>query len=130
MKTFIFIFICFVFYFMLSKQGKIEQYLHNILPYGSAGILPLKVYKDLNNPDKFRSELHRIGGVYGLVNVFNSKKIKQYIGSSKDLYQRLMDLIKGRKSNMRLLPFLRVDPRGHPYSLALPRDPYGTRTGP
>jgi hypothetical protein len=92
---------------MLSKQGNFEQYLHNIL---CAGILPLKVYKDLNNPDKFRSELHRIGGVYGLVNVFNSKKIKQYIGSSKDLYQRLMVHIKGRVSNMRLHLFLRVEP--------------------
>jgi hypothetical protein len=38
MKIFIFIFICFVFYFIQSKQGKIEQYLHNIL---CAGILPL-----------------------------------------------------------------------------------------
>jgi group I intron endonuclease len=73
--------------------------VHNIL---CAGILPLKVYKDIKNPDKFRSELHRIGGVYGLVNVSKSKKIKQYIGSSKDLYQRLMDHIKGRESNMRL----------------------------
>jgi len=71
MKTFIFIFIfifiCFVFYFMLSKQGNIEQYLHNNL---CAGIFPLKVYKDLNNPDKFRSELHRIGGGLWISNCF------------------------------------------------------------
>ena len=73
--------------------------MHYIL---CAGILPLKVYKDLINPDKFRSELHRIGGVYGLVIVSNPNKIKQYIGSSKDLYQRLMDHIKGRESNVRL----------------------------
>jgi group I intron endonuclease len=34
--------------------------------------------------------------------VSNPNNIKQYIGSSKDLYQRLMDHIKGRDSNIRL----------------------------
>ncbi len=30
----------------------------------------------------------------GLINTYYSKKIKQYIGSSKDLYQRLMFILK------------------------------------
>ena len=62
-----------------------------------AGIIPLKTYKNLSFPDKFKSELHRVGGVYGLINTYDSKKIKQYIGYSKDLYQRLMDHLKGRE---------------------------------
>jgi hypothetical protein len=86
-----------------------------------AGIIPLKTYKNLSFPDKFKSELYRVGGVYGLINTYDSscalaqqqmrscataqlqkyKKIKQYIGSSKDLYQKLMDLLKGRDSNSR-----------------------------
>ena len=67
-----------------------------------AGIIPLKIYKNLSRPENFRSELHRIGGVYGLINTVDSNNIKQYIGSSKDLYQRLMDHLKGRDSNSRL----------------------------
>lgn len=31
--------------------------------------LPLKVYRDLKQPENFKAELHRIGGVYGLVNI-------------------------------------------------------------
>jgi len=65
-----------------------------------AGILPLKIYKNLSSPENFRSELHRVGGVYGLINT--NKNINQYIGSSKDLYHRLMDHLKGRDSNSRL----------------------------
>jgi group I intron endonuclease len=65
-------------------------------------ILPLKIYKNLAEPEKFKSELHKVGGVYGLVNITASKTIKQYIGSSCDLYQRLMDHLKGRDSNIRL----------------------------
>jgi GIY-YIG catalytic domain len=38
----------------------------------------------------------------GLINTYYSKKIKQYIGSSKDLYQRLMVYLKGSDSNCRL----------------------------
>jgi hypothetical protein len=52
--------------------------------------------------EKFKSELHRVGCVYGLINTYDSKKIKQYIGSSKDLYSRLLDQLKGRDSNSRL----------------------------
>jgi len=40
-----------------------------------AGIIPLKTYKNISFPDKFISELHRVGGVYGLINTYSSKKI-------------------------------------------------------
>lgn len=70
--------------------------------YLLSGVLPLKVYKDLKTPDKLKIELHRVGGVYGLVNISDPNKIKQYIGSSKDLYQRISDHLKGRDSNSRL----------------------------
>lgn len=33
------------------------------------GFLPLKVYNDLTKPAKFKIELHRKGGVYGLINI-------------------------------------------------------------
>ena len=66
------------------------------------GIIPIKIYDDLKNPNNFRSDLHKVGGVYGIVNISNPNKIKQYIGSSKDLYHRLMDHLKGRVSNSRL----------------------------
>ncbi len=49
-----------LFSFLVSLREIGEQYLNYIF---CAGILPLKVYKNLNNPDKFRSEFHRIGGV-------------------------------------------------------------------
>jgi hypothetical protein len=32
-----------------------------------AGLIPLKTYKNLSFPDKFKPELHRVGGVYGLI---------------------------------------------------------------
>ena len=68
-----------------------------------AGIIPIKIYDDLTNNKNLRSDLHRVGGVYGIVNISKPEKIKQYIGSSKDLYHRLMDHLKGRDSNSRLL---------------------------
>ena len=67
-----------------------------------AGFIRLKTYKDLSSPENFRSDLHRVGGVYGLINTADSNNIKQYIGSSKYLYQRLLDHLKGRDSNSRL----------------------------
>src|ERR1700753_3840332 len=69
------------------------------------GFLPLKIYKDLTSTsttEKLKIELHRVGGVYGLVNISDPKNIKQYIGSSKDLYHRLSDHLKGRESKSRL----------------------------
>jgi group I intron endonuclease len=67
--------------------------------YLFSGVLPIKIYKNLTTPEVFKCELHRIGGVYGLVNISNPNNIKQYIGSSKNLYERLSDHLKGRDSN-------------------------------
>jgi group I intron endonuclease len=99
-KKFLYCIIYFYVIIYLIKQ--IDLYINYKEIFLFSGILPIKIYKDLSSPDKFRSELHRVGGVYGLVNVYEPKKIKQYIGSSKDLYDRLMDHLKGRDSNIRL----------------------------
>lgn len=71
-------------------------------------LAPLKVYKNLTKTMRtksFKSELYRIGGGAfgtGFINVSDIKNIKQYIGSSKDLYQRFLDHYKGRDTNIRL----------------------------
>ena len=41
-----------------------------------AGTIPLKTSKNLSFPYIFKSELHRVGGVYGLINTYDSKKQK------------------------------------------------------
>ena len=51
-------------------------------------------------------ELKNKAGVYGII---NTKSSKQYIGSSLNLYYRLMDHIKGRNSNLRLQRSIRKD---------------------
>ena len=66
----------------------------NIIP-----IKPLKRYTDLSDIKQIKNDLGNLGGVYGLINV---KSSNQYIGSSLNLYSRLMDHIKGRDSNIRL----------------------------
>jgi len=66
----------------------------NIIP-----IKPLKTYSDLSNTDLLKKDLSKLGGVYGFIHI---KSSKQYIGSSLNLYSRLMNHIKGRNSNLRL----------------------------
>lgn len=66
----------------------------NVIP-----IKPLKTYEDLHITNLLKKDLSNLGGVYGLIHVESSK---QYIGSSLNLYSRLMDHIKGRDSNLRL----------------------------
>ena len=62
-------------------------------------IIPLKIYRNLDDTILLRKELDKKGGVYGILNTESSL---QYIGSSLNLYSRLMDHIKGRESNIRL----------------------------
>lgn len=77
--------------------------LPNIITISTmSGILPLMIYNDLSNHDKFKTELHRIGGVYGFIHINKEEVKKKYIGSSKDLYQRFLDHFKGRDSNIQL----------------------------
>jgi group I intron endonuclease len=85
---------------MLIKSS--DLFLNNNDLIIMCGILPIKIYDNFTNHENLRLDLHRVGGVYGIVNISNPKKIKQYIGSSKDLYQRLMDHFKGQDSNSRL----------------------------
>jgi len=66
----------------------------NVIP-----IKPLKTYSDLSDTDLLKRDLRKLGGVYGLIHV---KSSKQYIGSSLNLYSRLMNHIKGKNSNLRL----------------------------
>lgn len=103
-KTFIIIlFILVLFYFIIKKNNQIENnFLFNLNQLILAGILPIKIYKNLSSLKNFKSNLHKIGGVYGIMNVSDPNKIKQYIGSSSDLFQRLSDHLKGRDSNSRL----------------------------
>jgi len=71
--------------------------------YSSLGlsIIPtrLKTYGDLSDLKILKKDLNKTGGVYGIIHEESSK---QYIGSSLNLYERLMDHIKGRDSNLRL----------------------------
>jgi len=62
-------------------------------------IKPLKTYRDLSNTNLLKEDLGNLGGVYGLIPI---KSSKQYIGSSLNLYFRLMVHIKGIDSNLRL----------------------------
>ena len=68
----------------------------------SIPLKPLKTYPDLFEPLSLKilkKDLGNLGGVYGIIHV---KSSKQYIGSSLNLYDRLIDHIKERDSNLRL----------------------------
>lgn len=67
--------------------------------FNTIPIKPLKTYSDLSNTNLLKKDLSKLGGVYGLIHI---KSSKQYIGSSVNLYSRIMDHIKGRESNLRL----------------------------
>ena len=58
--------------------------------------LPKKIFDSLDNIDKvksYRNLLKNKSGIYSLVNEINKK---QYIGSAKDLYLRLLEHIVGK----------------------------------
>jgi hypothetical protein len=64
MKLFI-LYIFFIIYFLYSDgEYVILNYTFNNIDLMIAGILPLKIYKNLSSPENFRKELHRVGGVY------------------------------------------------------------------
>ena len=64
----------------------------NVIP-----IKPLKTSKDLYDTNLLNKDLSNLGKVYGLIHVESSK---QYIGSSLNLYSRLMVHIKKFVQNM------------------------------
>uniref|UniRef100_UPI0030DE7B90 hypothetical protein n=1 Tax=Daedaleopsis nitida TaxID=1140402 RepID=UPI0030DE7B90 len=78
----------------------------SILQFNVVPIKPLITYNDLSNINFLRKELKNKAGVYGII---NTKSSKQYIGSSLNLYSRLMDHIKGRDSNLILQRSIRKD---------------------
>jgi len=65
MKLFILYIICIVY---LLGEFIFFKYTLNNIDLLIAEILPLKTYKNLSSPENFRKELHRVGGVYGLIN--------------------------------------------------------------
>ena len=81
---------------ILNKIFKFNLFFHQ---FNVAAVKPLITYNDESNTHLLRKELKNKAGVYGVI---NTKTSKQYIGSSLDLYSRLMDHIKGRDSNLRL----------------------------
>jgi hypothetical protein len=57
----------------------------------SCVVIPLKKYDNLLDTKILQKELSNIGGVYS---IFNIKFSKQYIGSSLNLYPRLIYILK------------------------------------
>lgn len=64
---------------------------------------PLHIFKDLDNRSKVLSyrgtELSGKSGIYAFVNTINEKR---YIGSANNLYERMLDHLAGRSSNLLL----------------------------
>jgi GIY-YIG catalytic domain len=64
--------------------------------------VPILIIKNLNNKDivkSYKEILKNKGGIYSFLNIENGK---QYIGSAKDFYIRLLEHIDNRKSNIAL----------------------------
>ena len=93
----------FIFYLIFNDNSQCENLnflsLFSILQFNVVPVKPLVTYDDLSNTNLLRKELKNKAGVYGII---NTKTSKQYIGSSLNLYHRLLDHIKGRDSNLRL----------------------------
>ena len=87
---------------ILNKIFKFNLFFHQ---FNVAAVKPLITYNDESNTHLLRKELKNKAGVYGII---NTKSSKQYIGSSLNLYSRLMDHIKGRDSNLRLQIFIKM----------------------
>jgi hypothetical protein len=69
---------------------------------------PLNTYDDLNTVYNtgqdpiLKKDLFKKGGVYGFIFKGDDGRSMQYIGSSKNLYERMLDHLKGRDTNIRL----------------------------
>ena len=63
--------------------------------------VPIKVFKKLDKDSilSYRDLLKNKGGIYCFINTINNK---QYIGSAKDLYLRLIEHLANKKSNIAL----------------------------
>ena len=100
----------FIVYLIFNYNSQCENLnflsLFSILQFNVVPVKPLVTYDDLSNTNLLRKELKNKAGVYGII---NTKSSKQYIGSSLNLYSRLMVNIKGRDSNLRLQRSIRKD---------------------
>ena len=76
--------------------------IDNNLFYNVSAFVPIKIYNDLSSIKKYKYDLYKKGGVYGIINISKINRQQQYIGSSLNLFERLSDHIKGRESNNRL----------------------------
>jgi hypothetical protein len=94
---FILLFLIYQRYYDKLQYDKISIFY--IQCFNAIPIKPLKTYIDLSDTNLLKRDLGNSGGVYGLIHI---KSSKQYIGSSLNLYSKLMDHIKGRDSNLRL----------------------------
>jgi hypothetical protein len=65
-----FILILYIMYNQIEINNK-EIYLVFL-----SGIMPIKFYDNLASPENLRSDLHRVGGVYGIINISENKKKK------------------------------------------------------
>lgn len=102
MKLFIFLFIFLFLIYQISFDKLPNDNLFSInciQCFYNLPIKPLKFYSDLSNTNLLKKDLSNLAGVYGIIHI---KTSKQYIGSSLNLYSRIMDHIKGRSSNLRL----------------------------
>ena len=86
-----------IFLFFLICSFKVQYNDSAILNIIQSFILlpikPLKTYTDLDNIEFLKNDLGNLGGIYGIVHKESSK---QYIGSSLNLYSRLIEHIRGR----------------------------------
>lgn len=92
------LFLTYKIYYEKLQYDNLFSIFH-IQCFNTIPIKPQKTYSDLSNINLLKKDLSNLGGVYGLIHI---KSSKQYIGSSKNLYSRIMDHIKGRDSNIRL----------------------------
>jgi group I intron endonuclease len=65
-------------------------------------ILPITIITNLNNLNYIRSYSKDLKGKKGIYSIYNKVNNKQYIGSSQNLYVRLLEHITGTKSNRAL----------------------------
>jgi hypothetical protein len=104
--TFLFLFVCF-WYFINLEVSYINNYLFSfsvIVRNGNSTTpTPLHTFKDLHFRSRVLSyrndELLNKSGIYAFINIINGK---QYIGSSQNLYKRMLYHIADIQSNVLL----------------------------
>lgn len=80
-----------------------NSFLFSLIVENSNTPIPIHIFKDLYIRSRVLSyrndELWNKSGIYAFINTINGK---QYIGSSLNLYKRMLDHIAGRRSNISL----------------------------